>query len=60
MSNSKAKQKELYDLCVKFIQDNEIGCPEVIYQSDRVVEKSYELIESICDIVGYHQFTEDD
>ena len=54
------KQKELYNLCLKFVQDNEIGCPEVIYQSDRVVEKSYQFIEAVCNIVGYHQFTEEE
>jgi hypothetical protein len=54
------KQKELYNFCLKFVEDNEIGCSEVIYQSDRIVERSLEFIESVCNIVGYHQFTEDD
>jgi len=57
---SAKKQKEIYNLCLKFVEDNEIGCSEVIYQSDRIVERSLEFIESVCYIVGYHQFTEDD
>lgn len=57
----KKNSKEfLWELCKNFIEDNEISCSETIYQTDRVVEKSLEFIESICDIVGYRQFTEDD
>ncbi len=46
---------ELYDLCKDFIKDNEIGCEEDIYQSDRVGANALELIEQICEILGYYE-----
>lgn len=53
------KSKALLELCQKFIDDNDIGCSEVIYQSDRVIENAYEFIESICDIVGYKEYEDE-
>ena len=53
-------EKELLLLCQKFIKDNEIGCAESIYQSDRVILNSPDFIHDICELVGYHQFEEDD
>lgn len=47
------KQQQLWDLCQKFINDQKISHPECVYQSDRVIENAYELIDNICDIVGY-------
>ncbi len=40
-------------LCVKFVEEHYIYCPETIYQTDHVIEDAYEFIEKICDIVGY-------
>lgn len=55
----KSSQKEkLWNLCSKFIKDLDISCSETIYQSDRIVENSLELIEKMCDIVGYHKYDE--
>ncbi len=53
------KQKELFVLCKKFVDDNDIGCSEVVYQSDRVIENAYEFIEQICAIVGYKEFEDE-
>lgn len=47
------KLKELYNVCSKFIEKQNITCPEVVYQSDRVIYNAYEFIEKICDIIGY-------
>jgi hypothetical protein len=49
---------KLYNLCYWFIQDNKISCPESISQCDWVIENAYELIQNICDIVGYHKYEE--
>ncbi len=46
---------ELYDLCKDFIKDNGITCEEDIYQSDRVEANALELIEQICEILGYYE-----
>lgn len=40
-------------LCQKFVIEQDIWSPETIYQSDRVIENAYKLIQDICDIVGY-------
>ena len=50
---------ELFDLCREFIKENKIDCPETIYQTDRIAENSLEFIESICELIGYHEEEED-
>jgi CO dehydrogenase/acetyl-CoA synthase epsilon subunit len=47
------KEQELFELCKKFIEEQNIFCAETIYQSDRVIENAYEFIEDVCNIVGY-------
>jgi hypothetical protein len=55
-----ARQQKLEDLCRKFIKDNTISCPEAICDCDRVSENSPELIEGICDLLGYHEYEDED
>jgi hypothetical protein len=43
----------LYEEVEKFIAENQITCPETIYQSDRVNVEALEFIERLCEIVGY-------
>ena len=52
MNNSDSNVK-LYALCKRFIADNEITCPETIYQTDRVSLNALEFIEQVCENVGY-------
>ncbi len=61
MMTERAKE-DLWLLCDKFINDQRISCAETVYQSDRVIENAYQLIEDICDIVGYAKddYVEDD
>ena len=47
--------EDLVALCIKFINDNKISCPETIHQTDWVIENAYEFIEKICDLVGYYE-----
>lgn len=47
------KNQELFELCKRFVSEQNIHCAETIYQSDRVIENAYEFIEHICNIVGY-------
>lgn len=56
MSNKMSR--DLVALCKKFVADNEIGCSEKVYQSDRVIENAYEFIERVCETVGYHEADE--
>jgi hypothetical protein len=53
------KEKELFLLCKNFVKDMQISCSETIYQSDKVIEEAYELIEQICEIVGYHEIQDE-
>jgi hypothetical protein len=52
------KLQELFDLCKGFIYLHNISCPEVIYQTDKVIEDAYDFISDICDIVGYYKESE--
>jgi hypothetical protein len=40
---------------LEFVESQRIGCPEIIYQTDWVIENAYEFIEDVCDIVGYKE-----
>lgn len=43
-----------------FVEKQEISCVETIYQTDRVIENAYELIENLVEIVGYKEYDDDD
>lgn len=49
----------LWKVCEKYIDDQDIGHAETIYQTDWVIENAYEFIEEVCDIVGYKPYEED-
>jgi len=53
-----SNEDKLTEICKKFVADNTISCGETIYQCDWVIENAYEFIESICEVVGYHQYEE--
>lgn len=37
------------------IDKHEISCGEDIYQSDSIIENALQMIEAICEIVGYYK-----
>lgn len=49
----------LHTLVRKFVADQRITCSETVYQSDRVIENAYELIDEAVKIVGYHKSEEE-
>lgn len=53
-------KKALWDLCQKFVQDNDIGGAETIYQCDNVVLNALPFIEKISELVGYKEFSEEE
>ncbi len=53
-------EEKLTELCKKFVEENQISCGETIYQCDWVIERAYEFIESVCDIVGYYDDDEEE
>ena len=52
-------RKALYALCERFVVDNEIHCPETIWQMDHVIGNAYEFIEEICNTIGYASIKEE-
>lgn len=52
------RKQDLLDLCEAYIATQQISCAEAVHQTDRVSESALELIEGICEIVGYHQDTD--
>lgn len=51
---------ELYQIVSDFIEEQRIGCPEDVYQSDHVIENAYEFIHKLCDVVGYKEEDDED
>lgn len=49
----------LYRRVTKYIQEQDIGCPETIYQCDHVQLTALNFIKELCDIVGYAPQEED-
>ncbi len=52
-------RKALYALCERFVVDNDIHCPETIWQMDHVIGNAYEFIEEICNTIGYASMKEE-
>lgn len=50
----------LWNACLNFIKKHEIGCSESIYQSDRVMIAAPELVEEVCNIVGYIPYEDEE
>lgn len=58
--NKIEQNNKLRTIVEEFITKQNIHCAEVVWQSDRVVENSYEFIQKLCDIVGYVKLPEED
>lgn len=50
----------LWEVCTKFIKEQDIHCAETIYQTDWVIENAYEFIEDVCEVVGYMEYEDDE
>ena len=50
----------LWQLCVDFVEENQISSAETVYHSGRVTDNSYNFIARICDEVGYIEHEEDE
>lgn len=55
-----ARDAKLRGVCMEFIEHHHITCGEAIYQRDAIWEKAPELVESICDAIGYHPCDDED
>ena len=50
-----SKEKKLKAIVETFVEKHGISCPESIYQCDRVIEDACQLIEELCNVVGYKE-----
>lgn len=57
---SVAEMATLWNVCRKFIEEQEIGCADTIHQCDWVIEHAYEFIEDVCEVVGYKPYEDDE
>lgn len=51
---------ELFDICKDFIRDNEITSSDVIFDRDSLQLQALDLLEQICDLIGYHEETDEE
>lgn len=45
---------ELTTICQRFVNEHEIRCVEDVYQRDSLQEHFPELVENICETIGYY------
>jgi hypothetical protein len=50
---------ELFDLCKDFIKENQITSSDTLYDRDSLQLQALELLEQICDLIGYHEDEEE-
>ena len=53
-NNDLKQNDDLFKVCENFIKEQEISHPESICQCDDIILNAYQLINDICDIVGYY------
>lgn len=57
--NNEVAQR-LLKVCMDYVEHHEIRCAESIYQRDIIYTSAPELVEQICDVIGYHPPYEED
>lgn len=50
---------DLWNICQKFVQEQKPTCSESIYQVDSINLATPELVQEICECVGYYKYKED-
>lgn len=57
---SHAELMALWNTCVAFIEKHKIGCAESIYQLDSIIIASSELVENVCNVIGYLPYEDEE
>lgn len=52
------RKEKLLELCQKYINDHHITEAGCIGQNDDIILDAGDLIEEICDILGYYKYPE--
>lgn len=55
-----AKAMKLHEIVQTFVDKHRISCADAIAQNDRIIEGAYDLIEDLCNVVGYYEYPEED
>ena len=54
-----AELMALWNVCKNFVEKYEIGCVEQIWQTDSVLIAAPELVEEVCEVVGYKPYEDE-
>lgn len=57
---SHAELMALWNVCVAFIEEYEIGHVEQIWQTDEIIIAAPELVEDVCGVVGYKPYGDEE
>ena len=60
MSDTQTQNSKIRNIVEQFRDDHQIRCAETIYQTDRVIENAYVLIEKLIGVVGYWKDPDED
>lgn len=52
--------QRLLEVCSDYIEHHELTCAESIYQKDAIYESAPELVEQICNVIGYYPSGDDE
>ena len=55
-----AELMALWKVCKDFVEEDEIGCVEQIWQTDSVLIAAPELVEGVCNVVGYVEYEDEE
>lgn len=47
-------ERELIEICAKFLKEHKVRAPESCYQMDSVVIAAPELVEAVANVLGYY------
>lgn len=59
MSAFDVRKEHLWRLVQQFMLEQDISGPECIYQSDRVILNAHDLLDKLCETVGYPEMDKD-
>lgn len=57
---TEAAKEKLWNTVKEWIDSTHITSQEIVYQSDRAIENSYELMDKVSKIVGYADYRDTD
>lgn len=56
---AQAQLEQLWQLATTFIDEQQVSCPDAVYQRYNVIEHAYEFIEGAGALVGWHEWEDE-